>query len=48
MNFCTHIKNQEKMLSTTDFEKLLFFYKAQGRNMSIRTFSEIMRKLPCL
>jgi len=26
------------MLSTTDFEKLLFLYKTEGKNMSIQTF----------
>lgn len=26
------------MVSTTDFEKLLFFYKTEGKNRSIQTF----------
>jgi hypothetical protein len=26
------------MVSTTDFEKLLFFCKTEGKNMSIQTF----------
>ena len=26
------------MLSTTDFEKLPFLYKTEGKNMSIQTF----------
>nr|WP_293423000.1 hypothetical protein [Prevotella sp.] len=26
------------MLSTTDFEKLFFLYKTEGKSMSIRTF----------
>jgi hypothetical protein len=26
------------MLSTTDFDKLLFLYNTEGKNMSIKTF----------
>lgn len=38
MNFYTHIEKQGFILSTADFEKLLFLYKMEGKNMSIQIF----------
>ena len=32
---CAHIKNQQIMLSTTDFEKLLLLYKTEEKSMII-------------